>query len=155
MSTLRITFHPTAIAFDVDEQHGEIPVGPVSLATDLRRDPPQPEELTNAVGLVLDHMEDVEREVPGVMWAERIELCGHLLPVLADVEVGGSAALPYELAKEAAEEVFRTLVTERRADRLHNPGLPEDAVHDVMGTACAVVAVLRFLRAEVAWVVAS
>lgn len=155
MSTVRVTFHPHAIAFDVDDQHGEIPVGPTGLAADLRHDPPRAEELTNAVGLVLDHMEDVEREVPGVMFATRIELGGHLLGVLADVELGGSATLPYELTRAAAEEVFRTLVTERAADRAHNPGLPGDLVHEVLGGACALVAVLRFLRAESAWVVAS
>jgi exopolyphosphatase/pppGpp-phosphohydrolase len=155
MGTLRVTFAPRAIAFAVDDQQGEIPVGPATLAADIRHDPPQAEELTNAVGLVLDHMEDVEREVPAVMWADRIELTGHLLDVLADVELGGAAPLPYELARDAAEDVFRTLVTEPSADRALNPGLPAEALHDVLGVACAVVAVLRFLRAESAWVVAS
>ena len=32
----------------------------------------------------------------------------------------------FELTRDAAEDVFRTLVTESFAERIHNPGLPED-----------------------------
>ncbi|MEN9643669.1 MAG: hypothetical protein RL238_338 [Actinomycetota bacterium] len=153
MSTLRITFSPASIGFEVDDQSGAIPVGPQSLAADLRHDPPQPEELTNAIGLVLDHMEDIEREVPGAMFAERVEVCGDGVDVIVAVEVGGDAALPFALERDAAEDVFRTLVTEPARDRALNPGLPEHAVHAVLGTASALVGVMRFLRTEQVWVV--
>ena len=153
MSTLRITFAPASIGFDVDDQAGAIPVGPQSLAADLRHDPPQPEELTNAIGLVLDHMEDIEREVPAAMFAERVEVCGSGVDVIVAVEVGGTVELPFALSRDAAEDVFRTLVTEPARDRALNPGLPADAVHPVLGTACALVGVLRFLRPDEVWVV--
>ena len=153
MSTLRITFSPTSTSFAVDDQAGVMPVGPATLLAGLCTDPPLPEELTNAVGWVLDHMEDIEREVPGVMWADRVEVAGHGVDVVAAIEVGGAAALPFRLSREAAEDVYRTVVTESAADRAHNPGLPADAVHDVLGVACAVVGVLRFLRTEAVWVV--
>jgi exopolyphosphatase/guanosine-5'-triphosphate,3'-diphosphate pyrophosphatase len=154
VSTLRITFTPWSIAFDVDDQSGSIPLGPQSLAADLRHDPPQPEELTNVIGLVLDHMEDIEREVPGAMFADRVEVCGQGVDVIVAVEVGGAAELPFELTRDAAEDVFRTLVTEPARDRARNPGLPEPEVHRVLGVASALVGVLRFLRVDEVWVVA-
>lgn len=155
MSTLRITFNPSSIAFVVDDQSGSIPVGPQSLAADLRHDPPTPEELTNAIGFVLDHMEDIEREVPASMFADRVEVCGQGVDVIVTVEVGGAAALPFALTRDAAEDVFRTLVTEPARDRALNPGLPEHEVHPVLGTASALVGVMRFLRVDEVWVVPS
>jgi hypothetical protein len=98
-------------------------------------------------------MEDIEREVPGAMFAERVEVCGDGVDVIVAVEVGGDAALPFALERDAAEDVFRTLVTEPARDRALNPGLPEHAVHAVLGTASALVGVMRFLRTEQVWVV--
>lgn len=154
MTTLRIVLTAGEMAFQVDEQRSSVPIGPASLAAGLRHDPPQAEELSNAVGLVLDHMEDVERELPEAVAAERIEVCGDAVSVLADVEFGGDATLPYELHRDAAEDVFRTLVTESAADRARNPGLPPAEVHHVLGVVSTVVAVMRFLGAERVWVVA-
>ena len=42
--------------------------------------------------------------------------------------------------------MFRTLATERRADRLANPGLEAERVDTVLGTCCVVVAVMRRLH---------
>ena len=103
---------------------------------------------------LLDHLEDAGREVPALEFADRIEVFGPLVDVVADVEVGGAVDLPYELFRESAEEVFRTLATERRVDRASNPGLPADAVHDVLGTLVAVVSVMRFTAATSVWLVA-
>ena len=155
MSTLRVTLSATETSFSVDDQAGVMPVGPATLLRELHHDPPWAEELTNAVGWVLDHMEDVEREVPGCMWADRIELCGGGVDVIAAVEAGAVAVLPFELSREAAEDVYRTMVTESDADRAHNPGLPAEVVHDVLGVACEVVALMRFLRATSVWVVSA
>jgi exopolyphosphatase/guanosine-5'-triphosphate,3'-diphosphate pyrophosphatase len=48
------------------------------------------------------------------------------------------------LTRAAAEDVFRTLATEKRQQRLGNPGL-EEARADVIAGGCVVlVAVLRF-----------
>ena len=145
MSTLRITFAPASIGFDVDDQAGAIPVGPQSLAADLRHDPPQPEELTNAIGLVLDHMEDIEREVPAAMFAERVEVCGSGVDVIVAVEVGGTVELPFALSRDAAEDVFRTLATEPLADRVHNPGLERERADVIVGGMCVLVATMRRL----------
>jgi exopolyphosphatase/guanosine-5'-triphosphate,3'-diphosphate pyrophosphatase len=113
-----------------------------------------PEDLTNAIGLVHDHLEDASREIPMFEFAERVELGGHGVPVIAAIEFGGTTALPFELTREAAEDVFRTLVTERRSERRQNPGLPDTMVHEVLGVASAVVALMRFLRLDAVWLVA-
>ena len=153
MSTARITLLPDRIEFAADDQATSVPIGTATLQREFHHDPPWAEELTNAVGAVVDHMEDVEREAPAVVLADRVEIAGGLVRVVADVEVGGTAVLPFELSREAAEDVFRTLVTEHSADRALNPGLPADAVEPVLGTVCAVVGVMRFLQATSLWLV--
>ena len=54
----------------------------------------------------------------------------------------------FELTRDAAEDVFRTLATEARADRIHNPGL-EEARADVIVAGCAIlVTVFRHFGLE-------
>jgi len=122
-----------------------LPVGSATLAALLTTDPPAPEDLTNAIGLLADHLEDVIREVPAASLADEVLVCGPGVATLVAVEVGGAAELPFTLGRAAAEEVFRTLATESAADRRHNPGLPAAEVESVLGVCCAVVALLRRL----------
>ena len=49
------------------------------------------------------------------------------------------------LTHDAAEDVFRTLATESRADRLHNPGLEEARADVIVGGCCVLVAIFRQL----------
>ena len=120
-----------------------VPVGVRGLARSIGGDPPLPADLTNAIGLVVDHLDDVDRELPEARLVESVRVIGTGVSVLADVEVGSSAALPHAVSRADLEEVFRTLATEAAADRRLNPGLPADWVHDLLGTCCAVVAVYR------------
>jgi exopolyphosphatase/guanosine-5'-triphosphate,3'-diphosphate pyrophosphatase len=53
----------------------------------------------------------------------------------------------FRLTRSAAEDVFRTLATEARADRIHNPGLEEARADVIVGGCCVLVAVLRFFEA--------
>lgn len=147
--TLHVELLAATVEFAADEQRYTVPVGVETLAAMISRTLPEPEELINAIGLLIDHIEDVVRKVPLAAAAARIELRGLGVDTLAAVEVGGAAASPFELAREAAEEVFRTLATESAADRAHNPGLPAAEVHRVLGVCCAVVAVMRALHASV------
>jgi exopolyphosphatase / guanosine-5'-triphosphate,3'-diphosphate pyrophosphatase len=137
-----------------------IPVGPESLTRlELHGDPPLPEELTNAIGYVHDLFDDAIRELlpedpTGTLleWAE-LEAFGPLIETIAAVEIGltnpdRSAIDAFVLTRAAAEDVFRTLATERRRDRVHNPGLDPDHVDSVVGACCIVVAVMRRLRSE-------
>lgn len=144
---LSVAFASREIVFTSADATYTVPVGVDTLATMISGDPPLPEDLINAIGLVMDHLEDVVREVPSAALDDRIECTGLGLATIAAVEVGGAAENPFTLSREAAEEVFRTLATESAADRARNPGLPAAEVHQVLGACCAMVAVLRALHA--------
>ena len=60
----------------------------------------------------------------------------------------GSAVHHFVLQRDAAEDVFRTLATEPRADRIHNPGLEEARADVIVGGCCALVAIMRHLGLE-------
>lgn len=151
MTTLQVTLGQTDAVFHVDGARCSIPVGVRTLCDLLVSDPPQPEELTNAIGWFQDHLEDITRELPAAEFADRVELGGPAVAAIAAVEVGGEPTVPFDLSRDAAEDVFRTLVTEAAAARLHNPGLAAPLVHDVLGAACAVVGLMRFLQLESLW----
>jgi exopolyphosphatase/guanosine-5'-triphosphate,3'-diphosphate pyrophosphatase len=51
----------------------------------------------------------------------------------------------FVLTREAVEDVFRTLATEPRAQRIHNPGLEEARADVIVGGMCALVAIYRAL----------
>lgn len=143
--TLTVEFAPHHTVCSADGVSFTLPVGPHTLAGMLDGDPPSPESLTNAIGLLSDHLEDVSREVPAAALADEVDLFGTGLHTVVNVEAGASVALPTTLTRAAAEELFRALATESRADRAHNPGLPLEEVHTVLGACCAVVAVFRRL----------
>jgi exopolyphosphatase / guanosine-5'-triphosphate,3'-diphosphate pyrophosphatase len=116
----------------------------------LLHDPPLPEELTNCLGEIEQHLADVVREVPLVATARRfVGLAGTITNVAA-VEQGlatydRDAVHHFVLTKEAAEDVFRTLATEPLADRVHNPGLEEARADVIVGGLCVLVSVFRSL----------
>jgi len=114
----------------------------------LHSDPPRPEELAQAISVVEDYLDDVRREVPGVADAARLVGLAGTVTTIAAVEIGLAA---YErdrihhfvLSRHAAEDVFRTLAMEKRADRVFNPGL-EAARADVIVAGCIIlVAIMR------------
>jgi len=128
------------------------PVGAVVLTeTELHRDPPRPEELTNAIGLVTDFMDDLVREQPQVLEATRVVGVAGTIVTIAAVELGIARFDPFALhgmtlTREAAEDVFRTLATESLTDRKSNPGLPPERADVIVGGCCALVGVMRRLR---------
>lgn len=145
--TIRLGDDTTLV--DVDGQHHLIPLGAKSLSTsELVSDPPRPEELTNAIGAVVDHLDDMLRALPAAADAEAVGLVGELAMVIAAVEFGGAPPLPFALGRAAAEEVFRTVATESSADRALNPGLPSDAVDTIVAACCIVVALMRHLHLD-------
>jgi exopolyphosphatase/guanosine-5'-triphosphate,3'-diphosphate pyrophosphatase len=143
----------TEVSVGTDEPDGaiSIDVGSVRLTErELRHDPPQPEELTNAIGLVEDQLDDVLRELPAVAEASTLVGVAGTIVTIAAVELGryDRAALHhFVLTRDAAEDVFRTLATEALADRIHNPGLQRERADIIVGGACILVAVLRKLKA--------
>jgi exopolyphosphatase/guanosine-5'-triphosphate,3'-diphosphate pyrophosphatase len=114
----------------------------------LDSDPPAPEELANAIGVVRDILDDVEREVPAVRDARRMVGLAGTVSTMAAVEIG----LPvydrdrihhFVLTHDAAEDVFRTLATEPRARRIFNPGLEEARADVIVGGAVILVTIMR------------
>jgi exopolyphosphatase / guanosine-5'-triphosphate,3'-diphosphate pyrophosphatase len=149
VNALTVRIDNDATVVDVDGQRHVIPVGPVTLrTTDLVSDPPRPEELTNAIGLVVDHLDDMLRAVPGAAQTDEVRIVGDLAVAIAAVEFGGAPLLPFELHRAAAEDVFRTVATESSAERALNPGLPSDAVDRIVAACCIVVALMRHLHLD-------
>ena len=143
------------VSLDTERASFRLPIGLAVLSErELVSDPPRPEELTNAVGLVADHLDDVVRADPSVIGA-RTSLTGAELASIVAVELGAPATLPFVLTRAAAEDVYRTVATEAAADRRHNPGLADEHLHSVVPAACTVVAVMRRLQLQEVTVVES
>jgi exopolyphosphatase/guanosine-5'-triphosphate,3'-diphosphate pyrophosphatase len=129
-----------------------IPFGAVNITeAELHRDPPRPEELTNAISLVSDAVDDIAHNYPLIGHVERVVGVAGTIVTVAAVEVGQktfdpSALHKLKLSREAIEDVFRTLATEPLSDRVFNPGLPRDRADIIVGGCCVLVAVMRRLQ---------
>ena len=119
----------------------------------IHSDPPAPEELSQAISVVHSYLEDVAREIPSVKEARRLVGLAGTVTTMAAVEIG----LPvydrdrihhFVLTRDAAEDVFRTLATESRADRIFNPGLEEERADVIVGGAAVLVAIMRHFDFE-------
>ena len=117
----------------------------------LASDPPRPEELSSAISVARLHLDDIDRDHPvigrGAAAARLVGVAGTVTTVAA-VEIGLDPYDPevidgFVLTRAAAEDVFRTLATERLADRIHNPGLHVDRAPVIVGGCCILVAVMR------------
>ncbi len=146
--TVRIDDHE--LAFDVagGDVH-TLPVGPLTLLAGPLRgsDPPRPASLTNALGLVQDHLDDLLIAAPSIAATPAVIVVGPHAEAMARVEIGADD-IPsgYELTRADADEVFRTLASERIDDRLHNPGLPTGHVESIIGTCCVILGIMRHLE---------
>jgi hypothetical protein len=128
--------------------HARLPWGPANLS---RRwldddDPPHASSLTNALGTVDDHLDDLEREHASVAAAmhDGVSFAGAAIAALANLELGRPD--PPErvaLSRHDAEDVFRLVATESSHDRAHNPGLPSQHVGTIIATCCVVLSVMR------------
>ncbi len=114
----------------------------------LHGDPPGPEELSAALSVIDVHLDDVLRELPGSAEAATFVGLAGTVSAVAAVEIG----LPeydrdrihgFRITRAAAEDVFRTLATEARDDRRHNPGLEPGRVDVIVGGCCVLVSVFR------------
>ena len=141
----------TELIVGTDEPEGliSIDIGCVRLTEQyLHSDPPSPEELSQAVSIVRDHLADVDRELPAAARAKTLVGCAGTVWTMAAVELGAdpddSKRIDhFRLSHAAAEDVFRTLATEPIAQRRHNPGLEEGRVDVIVGGTIVVVSVMR------------
>jgi exopolyphosphatase / guanosine-5'-triphosphate,3'-diphosphate pyrophosphatase len=149
MNTVTVRLGDDTMLVDLDGQRHVIPLGAVSLgSSEFASDPPRPEELTNAIGAVVDHLDDMLRALPGAIEADDVDIVGEHAEVIAAVEFGGCPPLPFSLGRAAAEEVFRTVATETSIERARNPGLPAEAVDTIVASCCIVVALMRHLHLD-------
>jgi len=114
----------------------------------LHSDPPSAEELSVAVGIVRDHLADVDREVAGAGAAKTLIGTAGTVWTLGAIELGVDTSESerihhFRLTREAAEEIFRTLATEPIEQRRHNPGLEPGRVDVIVGGVIVVVSVMR------------
>jgi exopolyphosphatase/guanosine-5'-triphosphate,3'-diphosphate pyrophosphatase len=134
---------------DEPEALCSIDIGCVRLTEQfLHGDPPEPEELSQAVSVVRDHLADVDRLVPGAARAKTLVGTAGTVWTLAAIELGVDASRSdridrFRLTRAAAEEVFRMLATQPVAERRHNPGLDPGRVDVIVGGAIVVVGVMR------------
>jgi len=146
---LRITIEDRRLVIDVEGGAVHtIPVGPATLLAGPLRgsDPPRPADLTNALGLVHDHLDDLLIEAPSIAATPAVTAAGVHAEAMARVEIGADE-IPngYELQRADADEVFRTLAVEDAADRRHNPGLPDAHVESIVATCCVILGIMRRL----------
>ena len=114
----------------------------------IESDPPAPEELHACIAVTTEHLKDVQRELPGIAGVNTFVGVAGTVSTAAAVEIGLPAydrdrIHHFELTHEAAEDVFRTLATESRADRIHNPGLEEARADVIVAGCCILVTVFR------------
>lgn len=146
----------TELTVGVDEpwRAVSIPVGAVTATeSDLTTDPPRPEDLTNVIGAVQDELEEIGRLHPEMVTSQRVVGIAGTVVTIAAVELGlaehdESALHGFFLTREAAEDVFRTLATERLEDRVLNPGLPRDRADIIVAGCCILVGLMRRLQLD-------
>ncbi|MXZ76892.1 MAG: Ppx/GppA family phosphatase [Acidimicrobiia bacterium] len=119
----------------------------------LHGDPPLPEELHACLSVTGDHLDDVDREMPAARQARTLVGLAGTISTAAAVEQGlheynRDKIHHFELTKAAAEDVFRTLATESRADRAFNPGLEPGRVDVIVGGMTILVKIMRHFGFE-------
>lgn len=145
--SLRLSMSGTSSGTMSGNRSFEVPIGPLTLLDDLREgDLPSPAALTNALGAVHDHLDDVLIGVPEMAMTTAVVIRGEHALSLARVEHGAHHLPPgYRLSRTGADEVFRTVVGELPSQRLHNPGLHAAHVHTIVPTCCIALGVIRRL----------
>ena len=141
----------TEFVFGSQENQGTIScdIGCVRLTEQwIKNDPPLPEELSSCLSIVERHLDDVKREIPEALTAATLVGLAGTVSCAAAVEQGlkdydRDKIHHFKLTKEAAEDVFRTLATETRTQRLDNPGMEADRADVIVGGLCVLVKVMR------------
>jgi exopolyphosphatase/guanosine-5'-triphosphate,3'-diphosphate pyrophosphatase len=119
----------------------------------LASDPPAPEELSNAIAEAASWFEDLQRDVPAAGEARTVIGLAGTISAVAAIEIGlaeyeRDRIHHFRLTRAAIEDVFRTLATERLADRIHNPGLERERADVIVGGLCVLVAFVRTLGVD-------
>jgi len=141
----------TEFAVGTDECEGalSIDIGCVRMTEKFfEHDPPRPDELSACLSVIQTYLDDVVRELPAVTEAKTFVGLAGTVSTVAAVELGlatydRDAIHHFELTHEAVEDVFRTLATETREQRLENPGMEEARADVIVGGCCILVKLMR------------
>jgi len=114
----------------------------------IEHDPARPEELVACLSVVDAHLDDVVRDVPGVADVRTLVGLAGTVSCAAAVEIGLATydrdrIHHFVLTRDAVEDVFRTLATEDREERLANPGMEEARADVIVGGLSILVKVMR------------
>lgn len=129
-----------------------IPIGSVRITQrHFESDPPAPEELSNAIGDITEHLKDVQAQIPNIDQATKWVGVAATATTAAAVEIGltefdASKIHEFVLTREMAEDVFRTLATEKLEDRKHNPGLEPERAEVIVGGIAIIVSIMRYFE---------
>ena len=114
-------------------------------------DPPLPEELHACLSVVGGHVDDALREIPNI--GDEVTLVGlaGTVSCIAAIEIGlekydREKIHHFHLSKDAVEDVFRTLATENKLERMSNPGLEEDRADVIVAGTAILVKIMRQLQ---------
>ncbi len=116
----------------------------------ISTDPPAPEDLSAAISYVDAWLDEMLITIGRLGETATVVGVAGTVSTVAAVEIGlaeydRDQIHHFHLTKDAAEDVFRTLATEKREDRLANPGLEEARADVIVGGCCALVAIYRRL----------
>ena len=146
----------TEFGFGTDRCEGALStdVGCVRLTEQfIHHDPPRPEELHACLSVVQAHLGDVLLAIPDVAGAACFVGVAGTVTTAAAVELGLEPYDPdrvhrFELSRAAVEDVFRTLATEDRAQRITNPGMHPDRADVIVAGMCVLVKIMRFFSLD-------
>ena len=113
-------------------------------------DPPLPEELHACLSVIGGHVDDASREIPEIGSGVTLVGLAGTVSCVAAIEIGlerynREKIHHFHLSKDAVEDVFRTLATENRLERISNPGLEEDRADVIVAGTAILVKVMRQL----------
>ena len=116
----------------------------------IEHDPPRPEELLACLSVAEAYIDEVRREYPAMAEARTFVGLAGTVATAAAVEIGLESydrdqIHHFLLTRPAVEDVFRTLATEPRADRIHNPGLEAGRADVIVGGLGVLVQLMRQL----------
>ena len=116
----------------------------------IHHDPPLPEELVACLSITETYVDELVREFPLIAESPRFVGLAGTVSTTAAVEQGlaeydRDRIHHFVLTRAAVEDVFRTLATENRAERLGNPGLEVGRADVIVGGLCVLVQIMRQL----------
>ena len=116
----------------------------------IHHDPPRPEELVACLSIVEAYVDEIVREFPDIAASPSFVGLAGTVSTTAAVELGlaeydRDRVHHFVLTRAAVEDVFRTLATENRAERLGNPGLEVGRADVIVGGLCVLVQIMRQL----------